>query len=67
MQKADLMYTETAPVALRNSRELDPDAPDNIRRHYTNELCCDFQAFYVTCRADSRGKGGTVDWKDALG
>jgi hypothetical protein len=64
MQKAGEIYTDAAPPALRNSRELDPAAPKNIRSHFAEELACDYQAFYLACREDSRGGGY---WVDALG
>jgi hypothetical protein len=67
MQNEDLIYNESAPIALRRSRELDPQSPDNIRKHYADELCCDYQAFFITCRENSHGEGRLIDWKDALG
>lgn len=66
MQKADEIYIKTAPVSLRDSRELDPDLQEDVKRHYAEELACDYQAFYHTCLEDSNGDGKLMDWKDAL-
>jgi hypothetical protein len=67
MQKTGQIYRDDAPDVLRNSRELDPASPENIRSHYADELACDYQAFYLTCQEDSRGDGRKLDWRDALG
>jgi hypothetical protein len=67
MQMAGEIYTDDAPTYLRNSRELDPNSPANIKRHFSEELACDYQAFYLACLEDSNGEGRMLDWKDALG